>query len=460
MIAQSPPDPTSPPPASGVPSCVASLFHYAVLGAILPLLPLLLLRSMGLNWLATGAALALFPAAGLISPMVHRRARALGLSPADGFVVGHLGAAGMSMGFVMWWDARGFGPLDWRVVVPWLSAYAVLLTPTLRWHSEMTSQPNPDASESIAWRLWGAVGFLMPAWFSEGVLAHFEEYQFAVTSHQILPALAGWLGLAAGGAALLFRNDFGSGAPEPDESRPPMGPGFLLGTGVGLVIALQRAHWVWTAPFYSVALQSHQSAVPIVHRLIAVSQVFEIAALASLGFWLSRLGPKKLLVATAGLWIVRSALFGWVSQTDLSGTAQLGLLFAGQALQGIALAGFLGALGAVLLPDARPGGARSLSALIGIAGMVGCVVAGCLTAVLAGQIDSRLPGELPRQFDAGVLTLQLGGWGGIWWYATLPAVAAVLTLCIVPIPKPQSAQMLAEHGLNSASQREREHVPS
>lgn len=459
MIAQRPPERRPSETTPAFPGQLVSVFHFGVLGAVFPLAPLFLLRTTGLNWIETGLALAAFPAAVAVTRQcgrpIRRLADRLSLTAVDGFVAAHLAAAGVSMGFAAWWDAPETSHLDWPVGLVWLVAYVLLLTPTLTWHSEMVTSSGKDGAESVSWRLWGAIGFLLPAWLSEGVLVAFDEFRPAVLSHRVLPVMAGWFGIAAAAAALIYRSNL-TVQKTPAEALHPQRVGLLLMIGVGLVIALQRMHWLWTAPFFSVALQSHDSATPVVHRLIAVSQVFELLALLGLGFCAKRFGVRTLLVAATALLLARSVLFGVISQTAMPGVVQLGCFFVGQTLQGAAIGGFLGGLGVAMLPGSSEGRSSRIAILLGIAGTAGCIAGGCLTGLLAGQLDLLAPGDLPRQIGTGTWTVQLGGWGGVWWMSTLPALAAVLILCIAPLPTfGQSSTPTAEI---STREPEREHV--
>lgn len=448
MITQLPTEPIRQDSAARLQICFASFFHFATLGAALPLLPLFLLRSTGLTWLETGIALAAFPVALIVSPEIQRLARAAMLTAANGFAISHLAAAGLSMGFAMWCQRTEFEQLDSRLVMLWLFAYAIVLTPSFAWLNEVAT-PEPDtADSSVAWRLWGAVGFVLPAWLSEGVLAGFANYQEAVISHQVLPVLAGWTGIAATAAALLIRGDVSSAdrVVTPEGTDSAVRPGFLLAAGIGLVVASQRCHWLWTAPFFAAALRSHVDASPLIHRLIVVSQVFEIAVIPAMYCLVARFPVKRILLAGTCLWIARSALLGWTAQTTLPGQWQLAGLFTAQLLQGVAVGSWFAVLGLVLRLDSGFGNTTGLTRLIGFSGIAGCVFGGAVTGVLAGQLGSVDPGRLPGELSLGVFTLQLGGWGGIWWFSLIPGVVAVVAIAAARFPEISPALPAAPNG--------------
>ena len=219
-----------------------------------------------------------------------------------------------------------------------------------------------------------------------------------IASLDVLLMFAGWGGLLTAVVALATRGEASAEndtAPSllADESSqaPMMGAGFLL--AVLFLVVMQKCHHLWTAPYFDEVARRDGASHPLVHRLVVVSQVFEVLGLFLMtGAGLLRASRARLLLLLASsAWVARALLLSWLESAPpdsaLLNSSPLGVsfvsqvLFASQALYGLGIVGFLGALGTLLYHSSRPAAGFRVAFLLGASTGLGVLIGGGLADV-------------------------------------------------------------------------------
>jgi hypothetical protein len=425
---------------------LVGFLHFFTLGAALPLLPLYLTRTLGYSWLLTGVILTAVPFSLLIAQLFVRSLSNVGFDVRLGLALSHLLVAGIIMGPGIWLQPPMHDIADWRIVFALTVLYFALLAPSMTWIAHVGDAATLTGQSVIrSWRVWGAVGFIAPAWLCESVLVRFPGILSRVESHDILFLVASWSGLATAFAAMLLPETDPESEPESD---PPgttnratkgvtqHGVGIRLAAAFLLIVTVQRCHYVWNAPFFESVFQRYDIGRQFVHRLAVTDQVFELLGLFLLGTGVVTLGPRLMLAGATLAWFVRSALLGWMSQTEVSGQVAMSCLLVAQVLQGGAVVAFFGTLGVTLrLQVSVKGGRRQviLASLAGIVGMLGggFVADVMVTRNLLPEVLSILPGTV----DLWIIAPILHGWSGAWWLSAVPAMFACFFVVVARVPE-------------------------
>jgi hypothetical protein len=434
---------------------LVGLLHGLTLGSLLPVLPLFARRTLGYSWQDTSVVLSGLAVGILGAPAVLKVARKLRLDARLTLAFSHLVAGGLIMAMAWWRQGGGVesetGVAIARVPSPIVAAicaavYSLALAPALRSLPDMARGlfPHPGIRGAQTWRLWAAVGFVLPAWVTEAAFVRVPAMQSGVASLDVLLMFCGWGGLLTAVVAMLGRS--GSPGARPtlleDESTEPASLGLGLVIALVFLVMVQKCHHLWTAPYFDEVARRNAIPAPMVHRLVVVSQVFEVLGL-YLMTGLVRLGGARLLMLLGALsWIARSFLLGWMESSWataswLGSKQQLGVLFLSQVLYGLALVAFLGALGSVLSRPDKNGGGMGVALLIGVATGFGLLCGGLLAGTLTVQNASTaivpLIQKLPETINTGI-SLSLRGWSGVWLLSAGPAAIAALMLLVCRLP--------------------------
>ncbi|MDA0283769.1 MAG: hypothetical protein O3B13_22815 [Planctomycetota bacterium] len=427
---------------------LVGFLHFFTLGAALPLLPLYLTKTLGYSWMLTGVILTAVPFSLLIAQLFVRSLSHVGFDVRLGLALSHLLAAGIIMGPGIWLPTPMQDTLqpptqniaDWRIVFALTVLYFALLAPSMTWIAHVGDAATVTGKSVIrSWRVWGAVGFIAPAWLCESVLVRFPGILSRVESHDILFLVASWSGLATAFAAMLL--------PEIDpETEPPgmtnraTGGGAQNGLGIRLtaafllVVIVQRCHYAWNATFFESVFQQYDIGRPFVHRLTVADQVFELLGLFLLGTSVVTLGPRLMLAGATLAWVARSALLGWMSQSGVSGQVAMSCLLVAQVLQGCAVVAFFGTIGALLRLHGSVTGGRRQIIMASLAGILGMLIAGGVATFMLSPPawDEALH---PLVVDLVLIAPVVRGWPGTWWLSTVPALLAFFLVVVARVPK-------------------------
>lgn len=423
------------------------LLHGLTLGSLLPVLPLYARRTLHYSWQQTSLLLAGLSAGILAGPLLIRVGRQLRLDARLGLAASHLIAGGLIMAMAWWRSAVEVGqpaPIPTPPLASLCAAlYAIALAPALTWLPEAARDvfPQPAVPGARMWRLWAAVGFVLPAWITETALVKFPQFQNGIASLDILLLFCGWGSLLTAVVALLTRG--GSGESPILQDQPSQRPGMSAGLVLAIIflVAVQKCHHLWTAPYFDEVARRNGITAPMVHRLIVVSQVFEVLGLYLMAC-IIRPGNARLLMAGGAIALVsRSTLLSWLESVwphspYFGAENQMAILFSAQALYGMSLAGFLGALGVALRPCGMTAGGGRTASLLGLATLFGVLLGGMLAdALITGNSSSslasllrNLPPTVPRT------PFSLTGWSGVWLLSAAPGTFAGLMVFVCRLP--------------------------
>ena len=177
--------PAYPPSTTGLARVAPGLvgfLHFFTLGAALPLLPLNLTRTLGYGWTLTGVILTTIPFSLLIGQIFVRTLSELGIDVRLGLAMSHLLAAGVAMSAGIWLEPSAGVSFNWLKVFGLIGLYFALLAPSMIWIARV-GDASTTAGRSVirSWRVWGAVGFVAPAWLCESALTRFPNLVSAVS---------------------------------------------------------------------------------------------------------------------------------------------------------------------------------------------------------------------------------------------------------------------------------------
>lgn len=416
--------------------CAVSFLIYASLGGVLATLPLFLHDSLKLSWMETGWVFAVMPLGSMIAVRILRQARKIQYDARLGAALGQMCIAALAM-FVGWAGQNGhWAGCDWRHAIGLVAAYGVLVPLTLGWLQDFAASTAPtDPNAAREWRLWGAVGFLLPAWATEFITARFETAEWG--RFEVLFVISGWTGIAAAILLLVARTQERT-VPIVEAPTSPAPAHYEPGTGVLLALlligALLRCHEFWMTPYIEAVLQQHAVELPLTFRLAVVSHVVELTMLYALSQFLLRLGVRLTLLLSVAGWLARCLLLSWIAQTPLSPKEALSYLFMAQTLGGASTILFFGPIAVLFGRDigSSKQGLGAAVSWVGLIAAIGVLVAGIAAS---GALDPQptlarvLFDKLPEQLVIGESAIRLRGWAGLWFLSSLlPLLAFPLVL--------------------------------
>ena len=243
--------------------------------------------------------------------------------------------------------------------------YSALYVPSMMLTNSLTFHHLADRSREFPLvRLWGTIGFVLPAWCIEPFYLSRFEGDAMDKARGIVLMSAGVVGIVMAVYCLTLPNT------PPDKKSSDFAPGRVLGllrlrhfavlVGVSLIVSIAHKYfWVWNAPYLRDLLNSVGIQQAVEQRISSIGQIAEVCVMAVLGIFLSRLGFKRTMLIGATAYMLRFLILAWVITID-GGQAELvaggwwvtanatawtmfGLLFLGQALHGLCFACFLAA---------------------------------------------------------------------------------------------------------------------
>lgn len=413
--------------------CAVSFLIYAAMGSVLPMLPLFLRTSTTLSWSQAASVCAGLPLGSAIAVPLIRWAQRRRYDPRLGTAFGQLLASAVAMSVVIAAQNKLLLSLDWCIAAAVATVYGVLVAWTASWLHEFVGQTAPsNPSASREWRLWGAVGFVLPAWCVE--LAAGRVTFVVWDMFEVLYSISAWVGLAAVMVLIVaWRQEVSvrleEELPDGQAARPATSLALLL--AVTMIAVLQRCHEFWAAPFIEKVLEQHNPSSPLSLRLSVVAHVAEVGMLYGLGRLLLLVGPRTTLLLALLLWFARCVTFGVVAQTPLGAREALTGLFFAQVMGGVATVLFAGTAAVLVgreLSSARRGLARMLI-VSGCVAAVGVYLAGALTDAAIEKTGTAWAQSfwnlLPTRTTLGSQLLILREWSGLWFMSSLLPIAAL-----------------------------------
>ena len=435
--------------------------QYFVQGSYLPVVSLFVEQNLSfssgqMGWFKAALAVGPLLAPFIIGQMVDRHfatERVLAWS--------HLGAGGLMLAMytlAQVWTSALFWPM-----VALAALYSALYVPSMMLTNTLAFHHLRDReAEFPIIRLWGTIGFIVPAWLVEMVFLRGLEGDVLQDRRAVILLVAGVAGLVMAAYCYSLPHT------PPARDRHDIAPGrvlrllrrrdFLVLVLVSLLVALAHDYFfLWNSPFLRAALDRAGIAGAWEQRIASIGQVFEIVVMAGLGFAIKRFGFKVTMIVGATAYLLRALIFSWVIAADLPSGAMLGFIYVGQALHGLCFGCFLAAaymyVDRVAPPDARGSMQTFYGTFIVGAGMVlGSVVGGGIGDAFttdAGRptVRERLGietgagvVEFTQENAAGVEEHKIRDWPAIWLSSAAISAVALAAFAIA-FPKLRREQL-------------------
>ncbi len=418
--------------------CLMMFLQYFVQGCYLPIVSVYLQDALGFNSQQLGmfgSALAVGP---LLAPFVLGQLVDRVWATQRVLALCHL-SGGVCM--LLLYSQSGF----WPVVVLG-TIYSVLYIPTMMLTNSLAFHhlKGRDAEFPIV-RLFGTVGFVLPAWLIEAVWLSGLAGQELNKARGIAFCFAGVAGLLMAGYSMTLPHT----PPQPRGDRK-FAPAAVMGMmrfryfAVLVVITffvaiVHKFYFVWNSPYLKDVL-SLGKVTAWEQRISSIGQISEVAVMAGLGLMVTRLGFKVTLAIGILAYMIRCVTLAAAISLSLSFEAAITIACVGQALHGLCFGCFLAAafmfVDRVATPDIR-GSMQNLygTFVLGLGFFVGGFISGAVgdrftTAIGAETVRGQMgfetmAGMAPIKNDQGVVE-QVRDWPGIW--LTCGALAA---LCLV-----------------------------
>jgi nucleoside transporter len=439
---------------------VMMFLQYFVQGCYLPVISAYLQNSLGFNSIEIGyfgSALAVGP---LFAPFIIGQIVDRHVATQYVLAVCHLAGGAlmllfyfMATGHIFAADANLFYPI---MIVGVL--YSTLYVPSLMLTNSLTFHHLEDREREFpAIRLWGTIGFVVPAWLVEGFFLSGLEGDALNDGRSVILALSGIGGLIMGIYSLTLPN-----TPPGSADKKELAPGKVLGllrmrnfltlVLISFLVAIvHKFYFVWNSPFVVAILETGDVSAGWVQRISSIGQVFEVVVMALLGFSIKRYGFKITMLTGVVAYMLRCLIFAGAVMIEGAFPVSMTLVCIGQALHGFCFGCFIAA--AFIYTDrVAPVDVRGTmqnfygTFVLGLGFFVGGFLSGqvgkhftepvAVTADDATAVDSPPSGAL-RFKDKKSGELMQRDWTGIWLFgAGMSAIALVGFIVLFPKDKP------------------------
>lgn len=353
----------------------------------------------------------------------------------------------------------------WPVVILGV-LYSVLYVPTMMLTNSLTFQHLKDRDKEFPMiRLWGTIGFVVPAWIAEGLFLSQLQGDELNSGRGIVLAMAGVAGLIMALYCLTLPH-----TPPVKTDKKDLAPGkvlkmlklrhFLILVIVAFIISIvHKFYFQWNAPFLKAMLGLGHVEGAWEQRISSIGQVFEVLVMAVLGFALKKYGFKTVMLTGLFSYFLRSIIFAYASTIDFSFALVLSLTCLGQAMHGLCFGCFLAAA-YIYVDQVSPLDVRgSMQTFFGtfvfglgmfaggfISGKIGDFFTSTGTAGLVRtqwqfQTDAGVLAFVQKNLDGDSINL-LRDWPGIWLSSAAIALIAILLFWSL-FPKIQTETPLA-----------------
>lgn len=422
---------------------VMMFLQYFIQGSYLPVISLYLQEALSFNSDQLGdfgSALAIGP---LLAPFIVGQIVDRHFSTQHVLAFCHL-AGGVIMlvlyGQTDFWPIMILGALYSALYIP-----SMMLTNSLAFHHLKDSD-----REFPLIRLWGTIGFVVPAWVVEfWYLDGLEEEQL-VSARGVILIFAGVAGLLMGLYSLTLPHTPPSGGK--DEG---VAPGkvlamlrhryFLTLVVISFLVAIShKFFFVWNSPFLKVILQKGGVLGAWEQRIASLGQVFEVVVMAGLGISIKRYGFKAVMLTGTIAYCLRCLVFATASAMSGAFPLVMSLVCLGQALHGFCFGCFLAAaymfMDRISPKDAR-GSMQTFygTFVVGVGMLAGGRVSGQIGGLFARPVDEPLLRQTLGIASTAGVTIEAGkagavgmqwDWTGLWLAGAFVAGIAVVGFAI------------------------------
>lgn len=357
----------------------------------------------------------------------------------------------------------------WPIVV--LAAlYSTLYIPSMMLTNSLTFHHLKDREREFPLiRLWGTIGFVVPAWWVEMSFLDGLEGAELARARAIVLLFAGVAGLLMGLYCLTLPHT----PPAPQKDLAPRKVIQLLRlrhfaalVSISLVVAISHKYFfVWNSPFLRQMLDQLGMETAFEGRISSIGQIAEVLVMAGLGWSIKRFGFKTTMLAGTLAYLLRCLLFsyaitiqGATASLDVDGLSMtfvangpaklmLGLVFLGEALHGFCFGCFLAAA-FIFVDRVSPSDVRGsmqnfygtfiVGAGLFLGGFVGGWIGGLFETPAGAETFRQRYGiesaagmiEFERALPDGTSQHLVTDWPGIWLSGAVIAALAMLSFAI------------------------------
>ncbi|MBW3597477.1 MAG: MFS transporter [Planctomycetes bacterium] len=351
------------------------------------------------------------------------------------------------------------------IVIGLGAVYSVLYVPTMMLTNALAFHHlrNSDREFPLI-RLWGTIGFVLPAWWIEMVwLAGLEGNERDI-GRGLGFMLAGATGVAMG----LYSLSLPHTPPQPGKARD-FAPGavmkafftrwnlFILLVTTLLIAIAHQFFFTWNSPFLREILRSGGWETAAEQRIASIGQICEVAVMAGVGLAIVRLGFKPVMLVGALAYTARCLILAAVFAFEIPFAARLGLAVVGQALHGFCFGCFLAAafmyIDNVIKKDLR-GSMQTLygTCILGFGFFLGGLVGGWTGKLFTTGVGGpTLRESFGVAATAGLVeyttfegNVEVRDWPGIWLTSALIAAAALVLFATAFPRQPATQEMRGE----------------
>jgi nucleoside transporter len=413
---------------------VMMFLQYFVQGCYLPVVALYLQDALKftpvqIGWFLSALAIGPLVAPFLVGQLVDRR-----------FATQHvLTASHLLSGLVMLvlYVQKQF----WLVVILG-TVYSVLYVPTMMLTNALAFHHlrNRDREFPIV-RLWGTIGFIMPAWLIELVFLRGLQGEPLNNARGVVLVTSGIAGIVMAMYSLALPH-----TPPTRKTSRSFAPGaalqlvrqrrFLVLVVISFLIGVvHNYYFALNSPFLKSILVSGGVLGAWEQRISSLGQIAEIGVMAVLGLAIARLGFKRVMLIGTLAYLIRCLIFAAADYLHAPFAATMTIVCLGQLLHGLCFGCFM-ATAFIYLDRTTPTDIRG-----SVQTLYGTFVLGL--GIFAGGIVS---GQIRNYFTTGSDAAAISNWTAIWLSGA--AISAVCVLgfgLLFPRETPTSPE-LPPHG--------------
>lgn len=338
--------------------------------------------------------------------------------------------------------------------------YSALYVPTTMLTNSLAFRHLPDREGDFpVIRLWGTVGFIVPAFFVEWVLLRGMSGEALDSARGVILLVSGIGSLVMAVYCLFLPH-----TPPVPVARPDLAPGkvlqllravdFRVLVLVAFVIAIAHQYFfVWNSPFLRMLLRRGGITGAWEQQIAAIGQICEIAVMLVLGWMLRRYGFRRTLILGAAAYVLRCLILGTAAAWEGPFPAVMALVAFGQALHGACFGCFLA--GAYIYVDRiAPADVRGSmqnvfgAFVVGSGLFVGGFVGGAIADAFSAESPQALRSRWGIESTAGVAPYEVKGpdgsvrirqldWAGVWFSGAAIAAVGLAGLAIAFPREPQ-----------------------
>ncbi|MEX1097002.1 MAG: MFS transporter [Planctomycetales bacterium] len=338
----------------------------------------------------------------------------------------------------------------WPVLIV-ATVYSTLYVPSIMLTNSLAFQHLRDRdAEFPAVRVWGTLGFIVPAWIIELWLLQGLKGDALDTARGVILLVSGIGSLVMAAYCLTL-----PATPPPRREATDLAPGKVVGlmrlpsfrTLVLVSFVVAMAHqffFTWNSPYLVSMLRRGGVGDAWEQRIASIGQIFEIVVMLALAAALRNFGFKKVLLLGAFAYFARCVILGGAAAWEGPFPAVMTIVGIGEALHGLCFGCFI-AVAFMYVDRVAPRDARgSMQNLYGVFVLGSGFVIGGLLSGGVGEVFSSDP-DAPTlrarygiESTAGLATVQVErddelvevvrDWPGIWFSGAIVAAIAVAGL--------------------------------